>query len=287
MAGGAGQGGAADHAVGQLQQGVHLRLAEGPVGLIGGQVGLQLLQVGHAGQGDHHLRQGLQEAEGPGGDRLVGAHGLQGGGLFLAEPGQPPAPQGLHHPDGDAVLLQQGHLLPVVLEGPVHVVQLQLAELHILSVGGQEALQYRKLPVAGEAQVPDAAVSLLLHEIVIDAVPGVQIGVDVHLAHVVEEIEVEVVHPALLQLLLEDLPHPGHVGQVVAGELVRQIEAVPGVFGQRPAHHQLGVAVVIAIGGVVVVDPVGHGVVHHGLGGGLVDAGVVPVQDGQAHAAHA
>ena len=35
--------------------------------------------------------------------------------LLLAEPGQPSAPQGLHHPDGDPVLFQQLHFLPALL----------------------------------------------------------------------------------------------------------------------------------------------------------------------------
>ena len=67
--------------------------------------------------------------------------------------------------------------------------------------------------------MPDAAVLLLLHQVVMDAVPGVQVGVDVHLAHIVEEIEVKVVHLALFQLRFEDLLNLRHIGQVVAGNL--------------------------------------------------------------------
>ena len=133
----------------------------------------------------------------------------------------------------------------------------------------------------------DAAVLLLLHQIVEDAVLGVQIGVDVLFAYVVEQIEVKVIHLALPQLLLKDLLHLGHVGQVIAGELVRQIKAVPGMPGQGPAHHQLRGAVVVAPGGVVVVDPVGHGAVHQLLGGGFIDPAVVPLQHRQAHTAQA
>ena len=132
----------------------------------------------------------------------------------------------------------------------------------------------------------DAAVFLLLHQIVIDAVLGVQVGVNVHLTHIVEQIEVEVVHLALLELLLEDLLHLGHVGQVIAREFVGNIEFLPGIPGQGLAQRQLGVAVVIAPGGVVVVHPAGHSLVHHLEGGRLVHLGVVPVNNGQAHAAH-
>ena len=42
----------------------------------------------------------------------------------------------------------------------------------------------------------------------------------------------------------------------------------------------------VAPGGVVVVHAAGHGLVHHLKGGRLVHLGVVPVNDGQAHAAH-
>ena len=58
----------------------------------------------------------------------------------------------------------------------------------------------------------DTAAPLLLHQIVVDAVLRVQVGVDVHLTDVVEEIEIKIVHPALFQLLLKNLLHLGHVG---------------------------------------------------------------------------
>ena len=135
--------------------------------------------------------------------------------------------------------------------------------------------------------MPDAAVLLLLHQVVMDAVPGVQVGVDVHLAHIVEEIEVKVVHLALFQLRFEDLLNFRHIGQVVAGKFVGDVKAVPGMSGQGPAQDQLRVAAVVAPGGVVVVDAVGHGVVHHLRRGVLVHPGIVAADDRQAHAAHA
>lgn len=161
-----------------------------------------------------------------------GAHGPQGGGLLVGKAGQAAAPQGLHDPDGNMPAIQQLHLFAAVLEGPVDVVQLQLTELHILAVGVQKPLQHRQVPVAGEAQVADTAAPLLLHQIVVDAVLRVQIGVDVHLTDVVEEIEIKIVHPALFQLLLKNLLHLGHVGQVVTGELVGNVKFFPGMFGQ-------------------------------------------------------
>ena len=102
-----------------------------------------------------------------------------------------------------------------------------------------------------------------------------------------EEVEVEVLHLTFLQLGLEDLRHLVHVGQVVAGEFVSQIEALPGVGGQRLADGQLRVAAVVAPGSIVVVDAVRHGVGYHLLHRRLVYLVVLPIHHRQTHAAHA
>ena len=131
----------------------------------------------------------------------------------------------------------------------------------------------------------DAARGLLLQQVVHDAVARVQIGVDSRLTDVVDQIEVEVVHLALAQLLRKNFPDPGHIGQVIAGEFVRQIEAVPGVALQRPADGQLAGPAVIAPGSVKVVDSVGQGIVHQALGLLLVHLFVPPLHHGEAGAA--
>ena len=115
----------------------------------------------------------------------------------------------------------------------------------------------------------------------------VQIVVDVQLAHVVDEIEIEMIRLAFFQLLFEDLFHLVHVAQVVAREFAGQIKAVPGIFFEHPPHDQLGVAVVVAPGGVVIVDALLHGIGHHGLHLRFVDMLRFAVQQGQPHAAHA
>ena len=53
----------------------------------------------------------------------------------------------------------------------------------------------------------------LLEEVVEDAAGGVEVLVHVHLADVVDEVEVEVVRPRLLELALEDLLDLVHVGE--------------------------------------------------------------------------
>ena len=227
----------------------------------------------------------LQKPEGPGGDGTLRCHGLEHRGLLFTQPGQPSAPEGLHDPHGDVVLLQQLHFLLSPLEGPVDIVELELAELHVLPVGLQEALEHRHGPVTGEAQMADAAVSLLLQQVVQNAVLGVQIGVDVHLTHIVEQVKVEVIHPALLQLLFKDLPHLSHVAQIIARELVGQVKCVPWIGGQGLADGQLGIAGVVGPGGVIIIDPPLHGQGYHFLHSGLVHYSVVSVHHGQAHTA--
>lgn len=115
--------------------------------------------------------------------------------------------------------------------------------------------------------------------------PLIQIGVDIHLADVVEEVEIEAIHPAFFQLLLEDLLHPVHIGEVVAGEFVREEKAVPRVAGKQLPHDELGPPAVIAPRGVEIVDSPLDRVIDHFFRRGLVDPRVVPVDDGQAHGA--
>ena len=133
----------------------------------------------------------------------------------------------------------------------------------------------------------DAPVFLLGQHIVQNTVLGVQVGVDVQLTHVVDQIKVEIVHPALFQLLLKDLLYLIHVCQVVAREFIRQIKALPGILSQDLPHGSFRVASMVAPGGVVVVHPVGHGPGGHLGRRRGVHCGIVPILYGQAHTAHA
>ena len=143
------------------------------------------------------------------------------------------------------------------------------------------------MPVAGEAEVADAAVFLLLHEIVVDAVLRVEILLDVQLAHVVEQVEIKILHAAFLELLLKDLLDLRHVAEVVAGEFCGQIVALARVGRERLAHGELGVAVVIAPRRVVIVDAVFHRVGDHVLQLRGVDVVIALFRVRQAHAAKA
>ena len=85
----------------------------------------------------------------------------------------------------------------------------------------------------------DAAIALLRHQIIIGAVLGIQVGVDIHLAHIVEQIEIKVIHTAFLQLFFKDFFRLAHVAQTVARKLGGQVEAVARILDQQLAHHQL------------------------------------------------
>ena len=102
-----------------------------------------------------------------------------------------------------------------------------------------------------------------------------------------EEIEVEVVDAALLQLLFKYLLDLRHVRKVVAGELVREIVALARVLAQCLAYSELSAAVVVGVGGVEVVHAVLICVVYDALSFGIVNLAVIAVDDGQAHIAHA
>ena len=75
-----------------------------------------------------------------------------------------------HHPDRDIMFFQQLDLCLRVLESPIQIVQLNLAELHVLTVGVQESLHHIIAAMDGKAQVADTAGLPLLHEIFINTV---------------------------------------------------------------------------------------------------------------------
>ena len=87
--------------------------------------------------------------------------------------------------------------------------------------------------------MPDAAVPLLLHEILVYAELLVEIAVYVQLADVVKEVEVEIFHTALLELRLEYLFDLVHVREVVAGELVREVKLFARMPRERASHYEL------------------------------------------------
>ena len=187
----------------------------------------------------------------------------------------------------DVLLAQQVDLPLRVLEVPVEVIDLQLAEFHCVPVDREEALNDCTGAVGGEAEMTNASVFLLCCQVVVNPVSRVEILIDVQLADIVDQIEVKILHAAFFKLFLEDLLDFVHVGQVVAGKLVGQIKAFPRMSGQGPAQDQLRVAAVVAPGGVVIVDSALHGAGDHFVDQLLIHARIVAVDHGQPHGAHA
>ena len=227
------------------------------------QVVLHLSDAGHAGEDHLHVVQALKPAERPGGHGLVGAQRMQLCRAVLRKIRQFAAAQGLHDPDRDAALGEQLVARLRVLKRPVQVVELNLAELHLIAVAVQEVLQAVVARVAGEAQVADAAKLFLLQEVVHDAPAGVGIGLDGLLVHVVQQVEVEVIHLALAQLLLEDGGGIVALADLMARELRGQVVAVPGIGREHAAQHGFGLSAVVGPGGVDVVHTALEGQAHH------------------------
>ena len=285
-------GGAGDHARqtrGRLVQHSQLRLVQRLILGEGFEVVLHLRQIRHAAEDHRRPRHGAQPAEGPGGRRLLRT---QRAHLFLdlrRKFCQLAAAHRLHHPHRDAVRAQQIDLLLRVLQLPVHIVQLDLAEFELLAVVIQKARQSVRRRVAGKAQVADAALRLLLLEIgqaLVDLLPVIM-GQRVF-ADVVQQVEVEILHPALFQLILKNLlRHHGldALDVLVAGELVRQVPALARIAPQGCADRVLRFAAVVGVGRIEIVDAGGHGRVHHPVQLRLIDRAVRPER--QAHCAEA
>ena len=118
--------------------------------------------------------------------------------------------------------------------------------------------------MAGEAQVPDPPPTLLLHKVIHNAPAGIGVGVDGLLVHIVQQVEVEIIHTTLPQLLLEDIGGVVARSNLMPGVLGGQVPRVPGIVPQHPADDPLRFAPVVGIGRVEVVHAVRHGVGGHG-----------------------
>ena len=91
-----------------------------------------------------------------------------------------------------------------------------------------------------KAEVTYPPCCLLLEEIVQYPVFRVEILLDVALADVVEEVEVEVLDAAAFQLFREDFAHLSHVFEVISWELVGQEIALAGyLLRARPTAASL------------------------------------------------
>ena len=142
MAARAGQGNLANHIRGNFQQRLHFRAVKRLVFLERADVRLHLRHIRHARKRHRYAGNALQKAERPGRDFLLRAQRLQPRLVCGRKARQTAATQGLHHPHRQVMLAQKLHLGLRVLEAPIQIVELNLAEFHFLAVCVQEALHH-------------------------------------------------------------------------------------------------------------------------------------------------
>ena len=206
--------------------------------------------------------------------------------MFFGKLCQAASAERFHDPYRNAALLEHLELCISLLERQIQIIQLHLAELHPVAVLREKPLSYIKAAVHGKSQMLYPAVLLLLPQIIHYTVAFVEILLDIHLAYIMEEIKIKILHPALLQLFLEYLFYLVHIGKIVSGEFIRKIEALSRICAQRLAHRQLRIAAVIPPRGVVVIYALFHGIRHHLFHLVIVDFSVVTVEHRQSHRAH-
>jgi hypothetical protein len=97
----------------------------------------------------------------------------------------------------------------------------------------------------------------------------------------------DVIGRELFELLVQDEVEVGRALHLPHGHLGGEMDLGPPVAFQRPTHKALALALVVAVGGVDVVDPRVDRTVQHPRGERLVDAGAVAADHGQPHASEA
>ena len=206
--------------------------------------------------------------------------------LFRRQSSQLAAAQRLHYPNGNAEIAEPLDLGFRVLKMPIDIVQLHLSEFHAFAVCIQKTLHDVIAAMDGKAEVPNASVCLLPEQVIIDSVLRVQVCADVHFAYIVEEIKVEILHAAALQLFFKNFLYFGYVCQIITGEFIGKIERIPRIGTQRISHHDLRAAVVIPVSRVKIIDAMFDGVCDHFFHSGYVDVGENAVDNRQTHRAH-
>ena len=134
---------------------------------------------------------------------------------------------------------------------------------------GEDFLQQLLVCMEGKADVADFSLFFLL----LNKLVGAKLlPFRVHTAiGRVQKIEVYVIHLEVFQMFVEDAFHILLGFTQPKRELGRHIKRASVIFFQRLADEILRIPVMIDIGGVEIIQAVGHGVIHHFLRGGIVD----------------
>ena len=110
------------------------------------------------------------------------------------------------------MLLQQIDLCPGILKRPVQIIELDLAEFHMLAISVQKAFHNVIASMGGKSQMTDTPFFLLLHQVIENTVFFIQISINIHFTYVVEQIKIKIIHSAFFQLCFKNAFHLVHVG---------------------------------------------------------------------------
>ena len=241
-----------------------------------GEIVLHLRHVGHTTEDHRHAGNLLHPAKRPG---RVGGIRPQRAQLLLRSSGQIrqlSAAYRLHDPDGNVIPVQQFALFLRLLQRPVEIIQFDLTELHLVCVLFQKCLQRGHACVGREAKMADTSVFFLLQQIWENAPALVFIDGNGIFIDVMQQVEIEIPHAALFQLMLKHGLHVVAGRDLMSGKFVGQIEAFARILLQNFADDCLRFAAVIRPRGVKVIDALRNRLRCHGSGLPLVDGSVLP-----------
>ncbi len=95
----------------------------------------------------------------------------------------------------------------------------------------QKPLHHLAASMRRKSQMPYPSVFLLFFQVCIDPVFFlIQIGIDIHLTDIVEQIKIKIFHAALFKLFFKGLLHLRHIGKIIPRKLCGKIKAVSLIF---------------------------------------------------------
>lgn len=245
-----------------LGEGLPFLLGERPGLGEGGGVFPHLFRGGHSAEHRLHSGQFHQKPETPGGDGPLRGGLLQDIPGFLVERGQPPAFQRFHHPDGDMVFCEDVILTFAVQQRPVQIVELDQGHVESI-VPVEELFQSLRRAVRGKTDVADLPSFLLPEKKAQIVLLRVGVVPDVVFIQAVQQIKIKIIGFQTAKLLFK------YTGDVLFGggiEFGGQEETVPGVVGECFPQSPLRIPLLIGVGGIKIIDPLGDGFVHDSPG---------------------
>ena len=191
------------------------------------------------------------------------------------------AAHGFHDPDGDIAFGEELITFLCILECPIQVIELNLAEFHVRAGKIEEVFEMFVAAMGRKPEVFDASESFLFDK-VSEYVPlRVAVDIDGGFADVMEEIEVKILDLTFFELFFKNFGRVIGIGVLVSRVFAGQIIAVSWVFAQNASSDDFGHTAVIGVSRIEVIDAILDGIVEDRRGVVFVDGAVW--QCGQAH----